>query len=89
MGGARHNANGCVEVGAYNINVNVVCPGIVKTPRMDKLCAEKARVRGWTVEQVYQEYVNEMALKRVTEPKDVARAVYSQARIVRTLPGRS
>ena len=64
-----------LDVGEYNVNVNVVCPGIVHTPRMDKLCEEKARVRGWTFEQVYQEYIDEMALKRVTEPEDVANAV--------------
>ena len=42
---------------------------------MDTLCREKARVRGWTFEQVYDEYVQEMALKSVTEPQDVAAAV--------------
>ena len=64
-----------LDAGEYGINVNVVCPGIVHTPRMDKLCEEKARVRGWTFDQVYQEYVDEMALKRVTEPQDIADAV--------------
>lgn len=64
-----------LDAGEYGVNVNVVCPGIVHTPRMDKLCEEKARVRGWTFEQVYQEYVDEMALKRVTEPQDIADAV--------------
>ena len=64
-----------LDAGAYGINVNVVCPGIVHTPRMDELCREKARVRGWTYAEVYDEYVEEMALKRVTEPQDVADAV--------------
>lgn len=64
-----------LEVGVYNINCNVVCPGIVHTPRMDKLVKEKARVRGWPLEKVYDEYVQEMALKRVTEPQDIANAV--------------
>jgi 3-oxoacyl-[acyl-carrier protein] reductase len=64
-----------IDAGEYGINVNVVCPGIVQTPRMDKLCEEKARVRGWSVEQVYQEYVEDMILKRVTEPQDIADAV--------------
>jgi 3-oxoacyl-[acyl-carrier protein] reductase len=64
-----------LDVGQYGINCNVVCPGIVQTPRMDKLCQEKARVRGWTVEQVYQEYVDEMALRSVTTPEDVATTV--------------
>ena len=61
-----------LDAGEHNVNVNVVCPGIIQTPRMDKLCEEKARVRGWTFEQVYDEYVAEMALKRVTVPQDVA-----------------
>lgn len=64
-----------LDVGEYNINVNAVMPGIVETPRMEKLCREKAKKRGWSVEQVYDEYVQEMALKRVTTPQDVADAV--------------
>lgn len=64
-----------LDVGEYGINVNVVCPGIVHTPRMDRLCEEKARVRGWTFEQVYDEYMQDMALRRVTEPEDIANAV--------------
>lgn len=68
-----------LDAGPFNINVNAVCPGIVHTPRMDKLCREKAAKRGWSVEQVYDEYVQEMALKRVTEPEDVANAVVFMA----------
>ena len=64
-----------LELGKHNINVNAVCPGIVETPRMMKLCAGKAKVRGWTVEQVYDEYVQDMALKRVTLGQDIANAV--------------
>jgi 3-oxoacyl-[acyl-carrier protein] reductase len=68
-----------LELGRHNINVNAVCPGIVETPRMQKLCEGKAKVRGWTVEEVYEEYVQDMALKRVTTPQDVANAVLFMA----------
>ncbi len=68
-----------LELGKYNINVNAVCPGIVETPRMMKLCEGKAEKRGWTVEQVYEEYVQDMALKRVTTTQDVANAVLFMA----------
>ena len=64
-----------LEVGPYNINVNALHPGIVGGDRMDKLCREKAKKRGWTPEQVYQEYVDEMALRRVTIARDIANAV--------------
>ena len=68
-----------LELGKHNINVNAVCPGIVETPRMMKLCEGKAKARGWTVEQVYEEYVQDMALKRVTTGQDVANAVLFMA----------
>lgn len=64
-----------LEVGPHNINVNALHPGIVEGGRMDRLCREKAKKRGWTPEQVYQEYVNEMALRRVTTSQDIANAV--------------
>jgi 3-oxoacyl-[acyl-carrier protein] reductase len=64
-----------LEVGPSGINVNCVAPGIVAGDRMDRLCREKARKRGWTPEQVYAEYVDEMALRRVTTAEDVANAV--------------
>jgi NAD(P)-dependent dehydrogenase (short-subunit alcohol dehydrogenase family) len=64
-----------LEVGPHGINVNCVAPGIVAGERMDRLCREKARKRGWTEEQVHAEYVQEMALRRVTTADDVAAAV--------------
>lgn len=64
-----------LDVGEYNININVIMPGIVETPRMEKLCHEKAKKRGWKYDEVYQEYVNEMAIKRVTTPQDIANTV--------------
>ena len=64
-----------LELGKHNVNVNAVCPGIVETPRMMKLCEGKAKARGWTIERVYDEYVQDMALKRVTTGQDVANTV--------------
>jgi 3-oxoacyl-[acyl-carrier protein] reductase len=64
-----------LEVGPHNINVNALHPGIVTGPRMDRLCREKAKKRGCPSEQVHEEYVNEMALRRVTTALDIAHAV--------------
>ena len=64
-----------IEAGPHNVNVNALHPGIVAGPRMDRLCREKAARRGWTPERVYQEYVDEMALRRVTTARDIANAV--------------
>jgi 3-oxoacyl-[acyl-carrier protein] reductase len=64
-----------LDAGEHNININAIMPGIVETPRMEKLCEVKAEKRGWTYQQVYDEYLNEMALRRVTTPDDIANAV--------------
>lgn len=63
-----------LEVGPHNITVNAICPGVVEGGRMTKIIEEKAQVRGWTPEQVHEEYVREMALGRFTRPEDIADA---------------
>jgi len=64
-----------LEAGPHNVNVNALHPGIVAGDRMDRLVREKAKKRGWTPERVHQEYVGEMALRRVTTAQDIANAV--------------
>jgi len=64
-----------LELGPHNINANVVIPGVVDGPRMEKICAEKARIWGWPPEQVYRKYCEEMALGRFVQEDDIAAAV--------------
>ena len=64
-----------LEVGAYNINVNCVAPGMVDGPRFrDKVCADMAKRLGITVEQAVERHAADYALKRVTTDADVANA---------------
>lgn len=63
-----------LEVGPHNITVNAVCPGVVEGDRMTKIIQEKARVRGWTPDRVFEEYVGEMALRRFTRSEDIVNA---------------
>jgi NAD(P)-dependent dehydrogenase (short-subunit alcohol dehydrogenase family) len=64
-----------LEVGAYNINVNCVAPGMVDGPRFrDKVCADMAKRLGISVEEAMQKHASEYALKRVTMDADVANA---------------
>jgi len=64
-----------LEVGPYNINVNAVCPGVVEGDRMTTIIGEKARVRGTSTQDVFDEYIREMALRRFSTDEDVAHAV--------------
>jgi NAD(P)-dependent dehydrogenase (short-subunit alcohol dehydrogenase family) len=64
-----------LEVGQYNINVNLIAPGMVDGPRFrDKVCADMAKRLGISVEEAAQRHAAEYALKRVTVDADVANA---------------
>jgi 3-oxoacyl-[acyl-carrier protein] reductase len=64
-----------LEVGAHNINVNCVEPGMVDGPRFrDKVCADMAERLGITVEEAAERHAADYALKRVTHDADVANA---------------
>jgi NAD(P)-dependent dehydrogenase (short-subunit alcohol dehydrogenase family) len=64
-----------LEVGAYNINVNCIAPGMVDGPRFrDKVCADMAKRLGITTEEAAERHAAEYALKRITTDADVANA---------------
>jgi len=64
-----------LEVGAFNINVNYVAPGMVDGPRFrEKVCADMAKKLGITVEEAAERHAAEYALRRVTTDNDVANA---------------
>ena len=64
-----------LEVGAYNINVNYVAPGMVDGPRFrDKVCADMARRLGISPDEAFARHVADYALKRVSTDLDVANA---------------
>ena len=64
-----------LEVGAHNINVNSVCPGMVEGPRFDAVCTEMAARQGITIEEARRRHAEDYALKRVSTSEDVANAV--------------
>jgi len=64
-----------LEVGAYNINVNCVAPGMVDGPRFrEKVCASMATRLGITIDEAVERHAADYALKRVSSDSDVANA---------------
>ena len=61
-----------LEVGRYNIRINAICPGATIGERMSTIVKEKARVRGVSIEEIEQEYAEDMALKRWLKPTEMA-----------------
>jgi NAD(P)-dependent dehydrogenase (short-subunit alcohol dehydrogenase family) len=64
-----------LEVGAYNINVNYVAPGMVDGPRFrDKVCADMTRRLGISADEAAALHAADYALKRVSTDVDIANA---------------
>ena len=60
------------ELAKHKINVNCVCPGLVKTGMQSREVVWEAKLRGMTPEEVLDEYVKMTPLGRLEKPEDVA-----------------
>ena len=72
LGLTRASAIGLAQ---YNITVNCVCPGWVKTPMQDREIVWEGKMKGITPEEVRQSYIDHTPLGRLCYPEDVANAV--------------
>jgi NAD(P)-dependent dehydrogenase (short-subunit alcohol dehydrogenase family) len=60
------------EVGPHNIQVNAICPGPVQGERMERVMRQRAAELRQTVEQVEQEYLQSLVLRRMVTEDEVA-----------------
>ena len=63
------------ELGEYGITVNNVLPGATDTDRLKFIIENKAKKTGASVDDIKKEMVNQVPLKRIAQPKEVAYAV--------------
>jgi NAD(P)-dependent dehydrogenase (short-subunit alcohol dehydrogenase family) len=63
------------EVAPHNINVNAVCPGVVRTPLWDPLLKQLSKNKNITEEEAWGEFVGGIPFKRPQEPEDIGEAV--------------
>jgi NAD(P)-dependent dehydrogenase (short-subunit alcohol dehydrogenase family) len=63
-----------VEAGPEGIRVNLISPGFVSGPRIEWVIDAQAEARGIPPEEIRREFEAQAALRRLTEPEDVARA---------------
>ena len=61
-----------LEMGQYNIRVNAIAPGATRGERIDTICREKAKVRGWSFGEAEKEYCEDMPIGRLIEPSEQA-----------------
>ena len=63
------------ELGPYGIRVNAILPGIVEGPRIDKVISDRASQVGVSVAEMTDRYLQNISLRRMTSPYDVAAMV--------------
>ena len=61
-----------MELGPYGIRANAICPGSVNGPRIDRVIEAEAAAKGMTPDAVRHGYASGTAMKRLTDPEDVA-----------------
>ncbi|HKX75080.1 MAG TPA: SDR family NAD(P)-dependent oxidoreductase [Acidimicrobiia bacterium] len=64
-----------LEAGQYGIRVNLISPGFVAGPRIERVIAMQAEAREVEPEEVRAEFEKESPLRRLTLPEEVARTV--------------
>lgn len=61
-----------VELGAYNIRVNAILPGLVNGPRGRRVMAEQAQARGMTLEQYLPFVLHNISMHSMVEMEEIA-----------------
>lgn len=63
------------ELGAFGITVNNVLPGATNTIRLKSIMENKSQKTGKSVEEILMGMENEVPMKRIAQPEEVAYAV--------------
>ena len=63
------------ELGQFNITVNNVLPGATETGRLESIMKNKADKTGHSFDAVKEEMSNEVPMKRLAKPEEIAAAI--------------
>jgi meso-butanediol dehydrogenase/(S,S)-butanediol dehydrogenase/diacetyl reductase len=76
------------ELAEHNINVNAICPGLVRTPLWEGLLPAMSNRIGLPGEEIYDRWVEQIPLKRSTVAADIANvALFLSSEISRNITG--
>lgn len=79
-----------MELGPHGIRANAICPGSVNGPRIDRVIEAEAAAKGMTQDAVRHGYASGTAMKRLSDPEDVAHlALYLASDGARMISGQA
>jgi NAD(P)-dependent dehydrogenase (short-subunit alcohol dehydrogenase family) len=79
-----------MELGPHGIRANAICPGSVNGPRIDRVIEAEAAAKGTTPQTIRAGYAAGSALKRLSDPEDVAAmAVFLASDAARMVTGQA
>jgi NAD(P)-dependent dehydrogenase (short-subunit alcohol dehydrogenase family) len=78
------------ELGPVGIRVNAILPGVVNGPRMNGVIADRAGVLGVSFEEMREDYLARISLRRMVEAEDVANlALFLSSGLARNITGQA
>ena len=77
-----------IELGPLGVRANAILPGGVQGPRMDRVISARAEAMGLTFEEMRNEYLRKISLRRMVEARDVANlALFLASDLARNISG--
>ena len=61
-----------MELGPFGVRANAICPGSVEGPRMERVLAKEAALKGTTRDASYEGYASGTSMRTFVEAQDVA-----------------
>lgn len=78
------------ELGPEGIRANAILPGVVEGPRMDQVIADRADVLKLSVEDMREDYLRRISLRRMVEAEDIANlALFLASGLARNITGQA
>ena len=76
------------ELGPYNINVNAICPGIIRTDMWEIILDARAALSGMPREEIWDKLIETIPLKRPQVSEDIANVVlFPSSDVARNITG--
>ncbi|MFT5449148.1 MAG: NAD(P)-dependent dehydrogenase (short-subunit alcohol dehydrogenase family) [Gammaproteobacteria bacterium] len=78
------------QLGEHGININAVCPGVTRTPLLERSMARRAAAMNVSVEEAERRVVATVPIGRLNDPEDIAAlAVFLASPAARNITGQA